>query len=279
MDLTPYYGFEEDAVHFPPHRVPRCAGALRRRQIPALQAWCDEYFYLKHRNEQRGVGGVFFDDFSEGGFEHSFAMMRRWAMPSWPPTCPSSRAARNTSWRARARVPALPPRPLCGVQPGVGPGHALWPAVGRAHRIHPAVDAAAGQLGLPARPRPARPSTACTATSWCARTGFDAALQQLALDRLRIFPTGQAWHKARALSAAAHRLAMAQLAFRIGPSPGQVDARELQRPGPTYTIDTLTELQAESPGAKLFLIVGGDQAAALPSWHRWSEILEIAIIS
>jgi nicotinate-nucleotide adenylyltransferase len=59
----------------------------------------------------------------------------------------------------------------------------------------------------------------------------------------------------------------------------KVDAREMQRPGPTYTIDTLTEVQAESPGAQLFLIVGGDQAAALPSWHRWREILETAIIS
>ena len=105
-----------------------------------------------------------------------------------------------------------------------------------------------------------------------------AALEQLALDRLLIFPTGQAWHKARVLSEPAHRLAMARLAFE-GMDRVEVDAREMQRAGPTYTVDTLTEVQAESPGAQLFLIIGGDQAAALPSWHRWREILETAIIS
>jgi len=75
MDLTPYYGFEEDAVHF--HTV--CRDALKPfgdDKYPRFKAWCDEYFFLKHRNEQRGVGGVFFDDFSELGFEGSFAMLR-----------------------------------------------------------------------------------------------------------------------------------------------------------------------------------------------------------
>jgi coproporphyrinogen III oxidase len=75
MDLTPYYGFEEDAVHF--HTV--CRDALKpfgEDKYPRFKSWCDEYFFLKHRNEQRGVGGVFFDDFSELGFEGSFAMLR-----------------------------------------------------------------------------------------------------------------------------------------------------------------------------------------------------------
>ncbi|MDQ7744473.1 oxygen-dependent coproporphyrinogen oxidase [Hydrogenophaga pseudoflava] len=75
MDLTPYYGFEEDAGHF--HRT--CKGALDPFGVdkyPRFKKWCDEYFYLKHRDEQRGIGGVFFDDFSELGFEGSFAMMR-----------------------------------------------------------------------------------------------------------------------------------------------------------------------------------------------------------
>ena len=105
-----------------------------------------------------------------------------------------------------------------------------------------------------------------------------AALEQLALDRLLVFPTGQAWHKARSLSDADHRLAMARLAFE-GVGRVDVDERELRRHGPTYTIDTLTEVQAQHPAAQLFLIVGGDQAAALPSWHRWRDILDIAIIS
>jgi len=75
MDLTPYYGFEEDAVHF--HQS--CQTALAPfgdDKYPRFKTWCDEYFYLKHRDEQRGVGGVFFDDFSELGFEQSLAMMQ-----------------------------------------------------------------------------------------------------------------------------------------------------------------------------------------------------------
>ena len=75
MDLTPYYGFEEDAVHF--HRT--CADALAPHGAglyPRFKPWCDEYFFLKHRNEPRGVGGVFYDDFAELGFEGSFAMTR-----------------------------------------------------------------------------------------------------------------------------------------------------------------------------------------------------------
>jgi coproporphyrinogen III oxidase len=75
MDLTPYYGFEDDAVHF--HQT--CKSALAPfgdDKYPRFKTWCDEYFYLKHRQEQRGIGGVFFDDFSELGFEQSLAMMQ-----------------------------------------------------------------------------------------------------------------------------------------------------------------------------------------------------------
>lgn len=75
MDLTPYYGFEEDAVHF--HTICRDALApFGDDKYPRFKAWCDEYFYLRHRQEQRGSGGVFFDDFSELGFDGGFAMMR-----------------------------------------------------------------------------------------------------------------------------------------------------------------------------------------------------------
>ena len=75
MDLTPYYGFEEDAVHF--HRT--CRDAVQpfgEQYYPRLKKECDEYFYLKHRQEARGIGGIFFDDFSELGFEQSFAFQR-----------------------------------------------------------------------------------------------------------------------------------------------------------------------------------------------------------
>ncbi len=75
MDLTPYYGFEEDAVHF--HQTCKTALApFGDDKYPRFKTWCDEYFYLKHRNEQRGVGGVFFDDFSELGPDQSLAMMQ-----------------------------------------------------------------------------------------------------------------------------------------------------------------------------------------------------------
>jgi coproporphyrinogen III oxidase len=75
MDLTPYYGVEEDAAHF--HRSCRDALAPFGAELyPRFKTWCDEYFFLKHRNEPRGIGGVFYDDFAELGFERSFAMTR-----------------------------------------------------------------------------------------------------------------------------------------------------------------------------------------------------------
>ena len=105
-----------------------------------------------------------------------------------------------------------------------------------------------------------------------------AALAQLHLAELRIFPTGQAWHKARALSAAEHRLAMVRLAFADLPGT-VVDGRELTRTGPSYTLDTLRELRHERPDAQLVLILGADQGNALPGWHGWQEIVSTAIIS
>jgi nicotinate-nucleotide adenylyltransferase len=104
-----------------------------------------------------------------------------------------------------------------------------------------------------------------------------AAVEQLRLDELRIFPTGQAWHRSGALTAPSHRLALAQLAFGALPRT-VIDDRELRRPGPTYTIDTLRELKAEQPAAQLFLVMGEDQAVALTGWREWEAILQLAII-
>ena len=76
MDLTPYYGFAEDAVHF--HQT--CKDALTpfgESLYPEFKTWCDQYFYLKHRKEPRGVGGIFFDDFNRLSFDDSFAMIQQ----------------------------------------------------------------------------------------------------------------------------------------------------------------------------------------------------------
>jgi len=74
-DLTPFYGFEEDAVHW--HRVARNACAPFGAEVyPRLKRWCDRYFFLRHRGEPRGIGGLFFDDLAEWGVERTFAFLR-----------------------------------------------------------------------------------------------------------------------------------------------------------------------------------------------------------
>jgi coproporphyrinogen III oxidase len=75
FDLTPYYGFRDDVVHW--HRVARSACAPFGDEVyPRFKHWCDEYFFIKHRNEPRGVGGLFFDDLNEWGFGRCFDFMQ-----------------------------------------------------------------------------------------------------------------------------------------------------------------------------------------------------------
>jgi len=104
-----------------------------------------------------------------------------------------------------------------------------------------------------------------------------AAMADLELDELRVIPTGYAWHKARPLSLPQHRLAMTQLTFADMPGV-MVDDRETRREGPSYTVDTLRELKSQWPDSELFLLLGEDQARALPTWRAWQEILQLAII-
>ncbi len=103
------------------------------------------------------------------------------------------------------------------------------------------------------------------------------AVEQLGLDELRVLVTGTAWHKPRGLSSAVHRIAMAELAFS-GLRKVRVDDRETRRIGPSYTMDTLAGLQLENPDTDWFLILGGDQALALPSWHRIHDLLQCATV-
>lgn len=101
-----------------------------------------------------------------------------------------------------------------------------------------------------------------------------AALQALALDEVRWLPAGQPWQKAgQPISPAAHREAMLQLAL-AGEPRFVLDRSELERPGPSYMIDTVTALQAGQPQARWWLLLGADQCARLPTWHRWQELLQ-----
>jgi len=102
MDLTPYYGFEEDAVHF--HRC--CRDALSpfgADYHPRFKRWCDEYFFLRHRNEPRGVGGIFFDDLNDRGFEHCFALTKSVGDHFLPAYLPILERRMNTPYGERER--------------------------------------------------------------------------------------------------------------------------------------------------------------------------------
>jgi len=102
MDLTPYYGFEEDAVHF--HQT--CKQALEpfgSELYPRFKTWCDEYFCNKHRQEQRGIGGVFFDDFSELGMQRSFEMLQSVGDAFLPAYLPIVHKREDTEWGERER--------------------------------------------------------------------------------------------------------------------------------------------------------------------------------
>ncbi|SFF22734.1 coproporphyrinogen oxidase [Fontimonas thermophila] len=102
FDLTPYYGYEDDARHF--HRVAQAACAPFGADVyPRLKKWCDEYFFLKHRNEPRGIGGLFFDDWTAGGFDASFALMRSVGDHYAPAYLPIVERRKDTPYGERER--------------------------------------------------------------------------------------------------------------------------------------------------------------------------------
>ena len=102
MDLTPFYGFEDDAHHF--HATCRDAvqpfGADKYAQF---KKWCDEYFYLKHREEQRGIGGIFYDDLAEGGFDNGFSLMQAVGGAFLSAYMPIVRRRKDTAYGERER--------------------------------------------------------------------------------------------------------------------------------------------------------------------------------
>jgi nicotinate-nucleotide adenylyltransferase len=98
------------------------------------------------------------------------------------------------------------------------------------------------------------------------------ALTELKLDELRWVPAGQPWQKARSMTPAVHREAMLRLAIE-GVPQFVLERCELERSGPSYTLDTVRTLQAGEPGATWFLVIGQDQYSAFHTWHGWQELL------
>jgi nicotinate-nucleotide adenylyltransferase len=105
-----------------------------------------------------------------------------------------------------------------------------------------------------------------------------SALAALRLDRVLWMPVGQQPQKPRALTAAVHREAMLRLAI-AGEPRFALDRRELLRPGPHYTIDTVRELRAEHPAATLVLLIGWDQYAGLHTWAGWRDLLRHTVLA
>jgi coproporphyrinogen III oxidase len=103
MDLTPYYGFAEDARHF--HSLCRDALApFGAEYYPRYKRWCDEYFQLRHRGEPRGIGGIFFDDLADQSFDHCFALMRSVGEHFLPAYLPILQRRKQSAYGERERT-------------------------------------------------------------------------------------------------------------------------------------------------------------------------------
>ena len=102
FDLTPYYGFDDDAIHWHSTAAAACA-PFGDDVYPRYKAWCDEYFHLPHRNEQRGIGGIFYDDLDAWGFERCFAFMRSVGDHFEPAYLPIVQARHRTPYAERER--------------------------------------------------------------------------------------------------------------------------------------------------------------------------------
>ncbi len=102
FDMTPYYGFDEDCIHW--HRTAKAAcEPFGAETYPRLKQWCDDYFYLKHRDEPRGIGGLFFDDLNAPNFDQSFALMRSVGDHYIPAYLPIVQRRRDIEYGSRER--------------------------------------------------------------------------------------------------------------------------------------------------------------------------------
>ena len=101
-DLTPYYGFEDDCRHWHQTAYEACA-PFGHDVYPRYKQWCDDYFYLKHRDEARGVGGLFFDDLNDGGFDRCFQFMQAVGDSYCKAYVPILQRRRDTPWGERER--------------------------------------------------------------------------------------------------------------------------------------------------------------------------------
>jgi coproporphyrinogen III oxidase len=102
FDLTPYYGFEDDCVHW--HRAAKSAcDAYGPEYYPRFKKWCDEYFFIKHRDEPRGIGGLFFDDLNEKSFAHCFGLMQSVGDHYLPAYLPIVQKRKNSAYGERER--------------------------------------------------------------------------------------------------------------------------------------------------------------------------------
>lgn len=103
FDLTPYYGFEEDCKHWHETAQKACL-PFGDDMYPRFKKWCDEYFFIKHRNEARGIGGLFFDDLNEGGFENSFSFMKSIGEHFLEAYCPIVNKRKNLPYNAKQKA-------------------------------------------------------------------------------------------------------------------------------------------------------------------------------
>ena len=111
-DLTPYYGYEEDCRHWHQTAKQACE-AFGEGYYEKFKDWCDEYFFLKHRNEPRGVGGLFFDDFNQLPFEESFAFVQSMANSYMDAYAQLSKNAKTVTTASREVISGVSSRTLC----------------------------------------------------------------------------------------------------------------------------------------------------------------------